>query len=1243
MCVYMYMYVMCVVCVCVCVCVCVPLHRYELHEWIYTLHTAIEDFKQRKVTAKEQKSSSLSSSSREQQQRQPHRSRQRAATVSGSTCCSTSASSASCHTPVRPPPPPPAPYTGSFRKPKRHAPPVPVKDAGSSSNRNSKISSSSSDAATQRCSLTENETAPTENEALMTETGHQARDRAQARVQRDSETAVNDTSSPTGDVFGNNRSTGGGGSSEPSGTGVVGGAASNMRHKTSQQQQQGEQSPQVLDLNIVSQEEEEGEEEGEGDGESCAQSSSGGVNSPTSPPPSDPPRAPRDKVTLERRCSISLPELLSIKKSPGREEGEGGKGKKEERVHSSEDVPKRCPPAAKASNEEEEKEELVVRHTRHFSLIDHHMSGQKQPSKKKISSKRQGSLRRRSIKHGGSLKRSRSPPTLPPPPPPPPPHCDVPELGPEPKVLPADATTVTTTTATDPNALLIKPQATPHTNELTSQASATSIGFSDVLHTISDIDHQLDELADELGDPEPPGLSSDLHYLHSLTTPTQEQGAMSPTEQAVSPTTELVTSPAEQVVSPSRSIEEQFESLMSNCSGDGNPLSFYSSLPGSSASPPISNSLENVLQELEKSGSTTPDGGAGTEGGVARGRGVWLPPPIDTRTPEDQEIIDRNTSPRKRVEKPVPSRIFFPDFDSPGRKRKQQQQQQQQVVVESIDLPMASYGFPKVDNTEQVVANKQKKVVMFKEEVEQLPLHVEDDGGLEHYNEEEEEEEEEEGEEGEDGLGDEREQQPLRGTGSKVGGGIDKYEVAEGARSNSSTSGGSSQRSVAELKKMLFGGKEESVSHCKRVVLSTSNVWNTTPHSAAATAPLSDNGKKSATEEQSKLQQQQHLEKQAWSAAHIEEENPYESPWDQRPVSKFRQSFSPSITRKSKTNSVDFQVVEVSTHNAPVPKNTELRNVHSLERSRKHHSVQEMSSSLLESISHTLQEQSKYGSDSLLNDIVAATGESATTGGIVPSSSLASEGRGRGRGMTGVAVARGSRWEERGENRFGSLGRETRQASANNSNAASVSTSGGGRSPREELAKIRADYRTAPALPTANANPTTTASTSFVTRFTPPMSRRLTQQQQKTSPVKVSPANASSLAKVSTAKVDTAPLLLNGSYSHQQQKGSPPESSRVRFSPNVGAQVTPPMSRRPVVQQQPSLAKFDIPQPPAAPAVSVAPLNVNNTSSSSSSMQNGTNHMRKISPAPIAVSTAPRETQITFDTNTQSHVYRSLV
>ena len=69
---------------------------------------------------------------------------------------------------------------------------------------------------------------------------------------------------------------------------------------------------------------------------------------------------------------------------------------------------------------------------------------------------------------------------------------------------------------------------------------------------------------------------------------------------------------------------------------------------------------------------------------------------------------------------------------------------------------MASYGFPKVDNTEQVVANKQKKVVMFKEEVEQLPLHVEDDGGLEHYNEEEEEEEEEEGEEGEDGLGDER-------------------------------------------------------------------------------------------------------------------------------------------------------------------------------------------------------------------------------------------------------------------------------------------------------------------------------------------------------------------------------------------------------------------------------------------------------------------------------------------------------
>ena len=122
--------------------------------------------------------------------------------------------------------------------------------------------------------------------------------------------------------------------------------------------------------------------------------------------------------------------------------------------------------------------------------------------------------------------------------------------------------------------------------------------------------------------------------------------------------------------------------------------------------------------------------------------------------------------------------------------------------------------------------------------------------------------------------------------------------------------------------------------------------------------------------------------------------NLYESPWDEKPISKYkvigivRKSASPSgrgnkekspppSTHKQGGASQRIQFAEVSTKETPVPSATELRNVHSLERSlarKSHHqtlpqegmATSTSEDSLLASISSTLKATSLFGSDNLL-------------------------------------------------------------------------------------------------------------------------------------------------------------------------------------------------------------------------------------------------------------------------------------
>ena len=113
-------------------------------------------------------------------------------------------------------------------------------------------------------------------------------------------------------------------------------------------------------------------------------------------------------------------------------------------------------------------------------------------------------------------------------------------------------------------------------------------------------------------------------------------------------------------------------------------------------------------------------------------------------------------------------------------------------------------------------------------------------------------------------------------------------------------------------------------------------------------------------------------------------ENEYDTPWENKPISKF---FVVGYRKQTSNPAQRTQSFEVVSHTTELPGNTERRNVSSLERqlkSERHdfshaatasqptHSEfdstdpQTLDSDLLQSISSTLQTRSKYGSDSLL-------------------------------------------------------------------------------------------------------------------------------------------------------------------------------------------------------------------------------------------------------------------------------------
>lgn len=169
------------------------------------------------------------------------------------------------------------------------------------------------------------------------------------------------------------------------------------------------------------------------------------------------------------------------------------------------------------------------------------------------------------------------------------------------------------------------------------------------------------------------------------------------------------------------------------------------------------------------------------------------------------------------------------------------------------------------------------------------------------------------------------------------------------------------------------------------------------------------------------------------------DQNPYDAPWDQKSVSKYkvigvkRRSVSPKEktpppTAIKKTNKIQY--AQVSMEEVPKPSATELRNVHSLERSLRGKPASPTTSqqapptsqstdSLLASINDTLQATSRYGSDSFLSN-----------GGTSPSNPLATQGGSN-------SIRRGS-----GELKTSSRG---------------------------ELEKIRAAHRREPALPQPSA------------------------------------------------------------------------------------------------------------------------------------------------------------------------------
>ena len=451
-----------------------------------------------------------------------------------------------------------------------------------------------------------------------------------------------------------------------------------------------------------------------------------------------------------------------------------------------------------------------TRHTRHLSLTIG-PDGTK-PTRKKRSTK-------------GSLKlRSRSPPNSPPPPPPP-------------ESAPTDSS------SQDMPAQNPLSQTSP---VLTSQASSASLGFSDVMNTISNIDQQLDHMAGS-----PPMAP---HPQHSPS-PTNDQHMTS-----------------KQSPSPVMAYREEEDDFL---------------IPA----PQIDEAGQLVTAaDLERT--------TATEAAITK----HIPPPLEFDNRDSVEPVDGELTPDKAPEEPTTA------------SGEDTNQQVADKPLQNSDLKL-----------KPAKSSGKNHRVMFKEEVEDIPPLYDPahDPSLDAH----------------------RDQYEPR---------VDK-EVPS---------------TVAELKKMLFGDKStaEVTKYSKEGSLSPRY---THPLNASFSADYEfhqDTSLSSSTTKEDIGPKPRAVSDK--EGGEDEEDGPYDTPWDQKPISKYSVVGVRRRSRDSLTSPIGERVQfgEVSTHEAPTPGNTELRNVHSLERPPKHtHPKHDGKHSLLESISNTLQVQSKYGSDSLLN------------------------------------------------------------------------------------------------------------------------------------------------------------------------------------------------------------------------------------------------------------------------------------
>lgn len=483
-------------------------------------------------------------------------------------------------------------------------------------------------------------------------------------------------------------------------------------------------------------------------------------------------------------------------------------------------------------------------HTRHLSLTISEGEGKR-------------FRKRRSSKRDGSLKlRSRSPPNLPPPPPPP------------------DGS------GADSSCQDTSPQ--HHLTVGSAPSDDPTGGDSEFMNTISNIDQQLEEMANHDSPPvvsvpqQSPTSSDHIGFEPTGSSPVPEY----PEEEEQT-----------EFILPAPQLDEMGELVREYTTSD--------------------------IDELER---VSPEGAQITH---------EIPPPFefDTEDSDDIEVARKDNSHDEFVENQIMEKISFGESS----------QSTDGLAVEN----------EKLQNTDRKPAKAPKPSkqhrVMFKDEVEDIPPRYD----------------------------------PTYDPDFEAS--LERYEPRVDEEIPST---------VAELKKMLFGEQatevtrystEGSLSPRYTHPVNMSFETDYEFHRDSSLSPNNNNN--NSREQRSDIGPQPravNLKEEEKEEKKEEDSNLYETPWDQKPVSKYsvvgmrkrtgsggqKDRISPSRER--------IQFAEVSTHEEPVPGNTELRNVHSLERPAKHHRHSPKASpehSLLESISNTLQGRSNYGSDSLLNSV----------------------------------------------------------------------------------------------------------------------------------------------------------------------------------------------------------------------------------------------------------------------------------